>query len=243
VITEPGSSANSTIRTGRAEIDRCLKEGIGIGSLVLVEGRHATGKSLLCQHLAHGALGGGLSVAYYTSEDSSPSLISRSAALGLDLLDHFLLDRLRIYSLEAGGFGADPGRMLERLFQHLAGLPPEYALVVVDSVSALVPSTAGGLLQDFLEECRLACRQGRAVVLTLGAGPGVAGAIARLCPPPELRLRLELAAAVKGRVVRTLEAVRPDQHPEWPEPRVAFQVEPGWGFRETPWQQCRLPLD
>jgi hypothetical protein len=41
--------------------------------------------------------------------------------------------------------------------------------------------------------------------------------------------------------VRTLEALRPDLHPEWPAPPVSFRVEAGWGIRVIPWRQFRLP--
>ena len=74
---DPGTAA--AIGTGRREIDRYL-EGIGLGSLLLVEGKHASGKSVLCQHLAHHALGAGLGVAYYTSEEPSPRLSFTSSA-------------------------------------------------------------------------------------------------------------------------------------------------------------------
>lgn len=236
----PRSPASTTIGTGRGEIDRCLGGGICIGSLVLVEGRHATGKSVLCQHLAHTALGNGLGVAYYTHEDTSPSLISRSAALGLDLLDYFLLDRLRIFSIGRPDAGVGPSPLLGRLGGHMEGLPPEYRLLVLDSVSALLPQSPREPLREFLDGCRQVCRQGRTVVV-VDPGAGVDWAVARLYPQPELRLRLELATAATGRVERTLEALRLDQHPEWPAPRVAFQVEAGWGIRIVPRQHFLFP--
>jgi archaellum biogenesis ATPase FlaH len=236
----PGPGTTAAIGTGRREIDRCL-DGIGLGSLLLVEGRHATGKSVLCQHLAHHALGAGLGVAYYTSEEPSPSLLTRTAALGLDLLDYFLLDRLRIHALETPDASLGPAPLLGRLARHLEALPPEFGLVVVDSLSALLPPWSKEPLLDFLEHCRRLCRQGRTMVLVLDSGPNLDWAIARLSPEPEVRLRLSLAAVVMGRTVRTLEALRPDLHPEWPAPPVAFQVEAGWGIRVIPWRQFRLP--
>ncbi|HLF05334.1 MAG TPA: AAA family ATPase [Dehalococcoidia bacterium] len=238
---DPGTAA--AIGTGRREIDRYL-EGIGLGSLLLVEGKHASGKSVLCQHLAHHALGAGLGVAYYTSEEPSPSLLTRTAALGLDMLDHFLLDRLRIHPLETADAGLGPAPLLDRLARHVEDLPPEFQLVVVDSLTALLPPWSRGPLLDFIEAVNANlehCRRGRTVVLVLDSGPALEWVTARLSQEPEARLRLRLAAVAMGRTLRTLEVLRRDQHPEWPSPPVAFQVEAGWGIRVIPWRQFRVP--
>ena len=66
------------ISTGQHEIDRSIGDGIPKGALTLVEGKHAAGKTVLCQHLTYSALHDQSSVAFYTSETGSPSLI-RSA--------------------------------------------------------------------------------------------------------------------------------------------------------------------
>ena len=49
--------------------------------MTLVEGKHGTGKSVFCQHLVHSALVSGKSVAFYSSETGSPSLISQMSSL------------------------------------------------------------------------------------------------------------------------------------------------------------------
>ena len=71
-----------TIRTGRVEIDQQMGGGIPQGSLTLVEGKHGTGKSVFCQHLVHSALDSRKSVAFYSSETSSPTgaRVSKPAA-------------------------------------------------------------------------------------------------------------------------------------------------------------------
>ena len=81
------------ISTGQHEIDRCIGDGIPKGSLTLSEGNHAAGKTVLCQNLTYSALHEKSSVAFYTSETSSPSMISRMSSLRMDVLDYFLLDQ------------------------------------------------------------------------------------------------------------------------------------------------------
>ena len=101
------------ISTGQREIDLQIGNGIPKGSLTLIEGKHAAGKTVLCQHLTYNALHAQSSVAFYTSETGSPSLVSRMASLRLDVLDHFLLDKLRIFPLELTEFYPKADELLE----------------------------------------------------------------------------------------------------------------------------------
>jgi archaellum biogenesis ATPase FlaH len=208
-----------------------------------VEGRRATGKSVLCHHLVHHTLKAGLGVAYYASGEPSPSLLTRCAGLGLDMMDHFLLDRLRIYTLEPGDESLGPSPWLDRLAQHLETLPPQFVLVVVDTISTLMPHASRQPLLTFLEDCRHVCSQGRATVLALDTGPGLDWALGRMSAEPDTHVRLSLAEVVDGRVLRVMDVERRDQHPEWPSPQVAFQVRAGVGIQVVPWRRFRLPPD
>ena len=84
--------------TGIPEVDDKLGGGIPLCSLCLVEGHSDAGKSVLCQHLTHGTLlNAEISVAYYTTENNIRSLISQMESLNMNVLDHFLADRMRIF--------------------------------------------------------------------------------------------------------------------------------------------------
>src|SRR4030065_577946 len=88
------------IITGVPEVDEKLGGGIPPGSLCLIEGHSDSGKSVLCQHLTNGTLiTGEISVAYYTTENNIKSLITQMDSLAMNVMDHFLADRLRIYPL------------------------------------------------------------------------------------------------------------------------------------------------
>ena len=64
---------------------------------MLVEGAASSGKSSLVQQLLWSALLSGERVALYVTEQTVHSLLSQMASLGLDVVDHFLMDRLRIF--------------------------------------------------------------------------------------------------------------------------------------------------
>ncbi len=130
-----------TISVGRAEIDQQMGGGIPRSSLTLVEGKHGTGKSVFCQHLVHSALESRKSVAFYSSETSSPSLISQMSSLGLDVLDYFLLDKLRVFPLEQRTSGPNRPSPMDKLLRHMSALPPEFDLIVVDALTGILPLT------------------------------------------------------------------------------------------------------
>ena len=141
-----------TISTGRVEIDQQMGGGIPWGSLTLVEGKHGTGKSVLCQHLAFSALRSGSSVAYYSSEIASPSLISQMSSMGLDVLDYFLLDKLRVFPLELPAGSPNLSCHLEQLMRHISALPPGFDFIVVDSLTAVLTPLRSQLPPNFWSE-------------------------------------------------------------------------------------------
>ena len=112
--------AATTISTGNGEIDKKLGGGIPIGSLSLIEGQSDAGKSVLSQHLAYGSLLSEVGVAYYTTENTVKSLISQMGSLSLEITDHFLVDRLRIYPMQVSSKDVNPEAVFAALSHHIA---------------------------------------------------------------------------------------------------------------------------
>ena len=148
-----------TITTGSAEIDKKLGGGIPGGSLTLIEGQSDAGKSVLCQHLVHGSLLSGLGVAYYTAENTVKSLVTQMASLSLDVLDHFLIDRLRIYPVNMSSKGLAPEIVFSRLTQHIGLLPDGMQMVVLDSITNVVSHSGEGSIIDFFTACKRLCER------------------------------------------------------------------------------------
>ena len=65
-------------------LEQKMGGGLPVGSLNLAVGAAGSGKSVLCEHLAYGALVGGFEVAYFTSEHTPDSLMTQMASIGLD---------------------------------------------------------------------------------------------------------------------------------------------------------------
>ena len=88
------------ISTGHPEIDKKLGGGVPKGSLVLIEGQSDAGKSVLCQQMIWGSLNNDFNVLLFSTENTVRSLIPQMDSLGLGILDHLLLGRLKIYNMK-----------------------------------------------------------------------------------------------------------------------------------------------
>src|SRR3990170_1832047 len=89
------------ISTGNAELDKKIGGGIPEGSLTLIEGQSEAGKSVLTQQLVWGGLQDGKRVAYYTTENTTRSLMRQMSSLSLDITDFFLMRRINIYPIQS----------------------------------------------------------------------------------------------------------------------------------------------
>jgi flagellar protein FlaH len=143
-------------------------------------------------------------VAFYTSELGSPSLLTRMASLRLDVMDHFLLDRLRIFPLELTEIYPEPDELLQVLLEHMVALPPEFQLVVVDSLTSFLPRCSQSTILNFFIECRQLCSLGKTIVLTLDSRPLISSIATAMYPWCDIHLQLQMEAVMLERVVKAL---------------------------------------
>ncbi len=219
-----------TISTRRAEIDQQMGGGIPLGSLTLVEGKHGTGKSVFCQHLVHSALDAGKAVAFYSSETGSTSLISQMSSLGLDVLDYFLLDKLRVVPLELPVGGPIQSRPLDKLLRHMSALPPEFDLIIVDSLTGILPFTPKAAASAFFAGARQLCQEGRTVVLTVDPRDLATSWGSDLAAWSDIHLRWKMQTVTVQRVVKCLELCKTNRDSGGYAAAVNFDIFPGRGM-------------
>jgi len=220
----------SGISTGQQEIDLQIGDGIPKGSLTLIEGKHAAGKSVLCEHLTYNALHARSSVAFYTSETHAPGLISRMASLRLDVLDHYLLGKLRIFPMELTEYYPRADDLLDTVLEHIIALPPEFDFVVVDTLTSFLPRCTRSNLLNFLIECRQVCTQGKTIVLTLDSRASLSKITADLSEWCDIHLSLQMEAVMVQRVVKALQVVKSGHSAGKSDSKVHFEVHDGLGI-------------
>ena len=226
-------SGLTSVSTGSGEIDKKMGGGIPIGSLTLIEGQSDAGKSVLSQHLTHGALMSDMGVVYYTTENTIKSLISQMASLSLEVTDHFLVDRLRVYPLFVSTKDVDATWAFLQLSRHIEALPESFKVVIVDSVTNLVTHSRGEDIIDFFINCKELCDQGRTVMMVVHSYAFDEGMLIRvrsLCDA-HFKLRLE---EVGDRLIKVLEVSKVRNAERTTGNIISFEVEPGMGMRIIP---------
>jgi len=236
-------SKREVILTGVREVDEKLGGGIPVGSLALIEGQSDAGKSVLCQHLTHGALANAqASVAYYTTENTVKSLIAQMDSLALSTLDHFLTDRLRVYPLTLGSRfqkNTDTEKPFRFLTEHFASLPEDYKLLIMDSITLLVAHSNPVSVIDFFWACKHLCDRGRSILLVAHSYAFEEEMLSRsrsLCDA-HLRLRLE---QVGDRMVKLMEVLKVRGADRPTGEVVSFEIEPQVGMRIIPLAKAKV---
>jgi len=171
-LTNPRLSPSVTISTGSDPIDKALRGGLSLGSFTLLEGATGTGKSVMCQHLAYGALLAEQGVAIYVQGMTPEELVERMNGLGLDVAPNLKEGQLLIYPLEdfyGVGDGSESGleRLQKHLQKHLQKLPWDMNVIIIDALTHMATQAGSVDCLSFLVECKSMCRLDKAIVICL----------------------------------------------------------------------------
>ncbi len=235
-----GQKKKENIITGVPEVDEKLGGGIPPGSLCLVEGHSDSGKSVLCQHLTNGTLTTGeISVAYYTTENNIKSLITQMDSLAMNVMDHFLADRLRIYPLVFRSNMQGGRKPFYVLINHFSHLPQDFKLIIVDSITLLIAHSNPVAIIDFFSRCKDLCDQGLTIIVVAHSYAFEEDILSRtrsLCDA-RFRLRLEQVGDSMIKLMEVLK-VRGAERPTGDV--VSFDIEPRLGMRIIPLAKARV---
>jgi len=228
------------ILSGVRELDEKLGGGIPVGSLGLIEGHSDAGKSVLCQHLTHGALGSAeAGVAYYTTENTVKSLIMQMDSLSLFTVDHLLTGLFRVYPLALGSDLRNTDRPFRLLTRHFSRLPSNFKLLIIDSITLLVAHSSPVNIIDFFSACKDLCDDGRSILLVAHSYAFDEDILSRtrsLCDA-HLKLRLE---QIGDRMVKILEVLKVRGAERSTGEIVSFEIEPKAGIRIIPLSKAKV---
>lgn len=225
------------ISTGRTEMDARLGGSVQRGALTLIEGAPASGKSVICQQFAYGALNSGVDVAFYTTETTVKNLLTQMSSINLDVTDHFLMDFLRIYRMQISGRNENSVVLFDRLADHIEKLPENYGVIIVDSATRIVTHGQEVGIVDFFSACKQLCEDGRTIFLvvhTYAFGEGMLQRIRSLCDA-HLSLRLE---EMRDLVVKVMEVTKV-RNADRQDNTMSFDVEPGVGLKTIPLSRAK----
>ena len=220
-------------------LEKILGGGLSLGTLTLVEGASAAGKSVICQHLAFGALMGGHDLAYFTSEHTSRSLTNQMSGIGLDISRYLKNNQLEIYPVKEPIQGEDSGPLLAALALDLDRLPKRCEFVVVDAMTNLASYSQEPDIIAFFSALRRQCSRGRTIAVVAHSYAFAEGIFIRLGDLCDAHFRLR-TGKVRSKFVRMLEVVKANGIELDRDNLMVFEVEPGAGVRIIPMSQARV---
>lgn len=159
--------------SGIAEFDALIGGGIERGTSTLIVGAAGTGKSTLAAQFVAAAAGRGLAAAIFVFDESRTTLLSRAAALGIDLSRHIDAGRVTVQQVDPAELS--PGELSHAIRQAVE--QRHVAIVVIDSLNGYLnamPEERFLIIQ--LHELLTYLGQNGVATVLVGAHQGLIGA-------------------------------------------------------------------
>jgi circadian clock protein KaiC len=121
----------ASARSGNAQLDTLLGDGLHYGTSNLFIGPAGSGKSTLASLFAHAAAARGERVNYYIFDETVATLCERAHAMGLDLAPHIESGKLRIEQMDPAQ--TSPGELAFRIRRSVE--QDKTRVVVLDSLN------------------------------------------------------------------------------------------------------------
>ena len=231
-------TTDAHVRLGNSMLDEKLGGGIPLGSLTLIEGASSAGKSVLCQHLIHGALEMGQRVACFTSEDSQRSLISQMASIGMPVSSYIWTDNLTVFPIEGPKPGDIGGNLLNDLSLKMNSLPKETKLLAVDSITSLASISDEREVATFFAQCKQLCAEKKTIVLVVHSFALDEKMLIRLRSLCDAHLKLTVET-MGDRQFRVMEVCKIRNANQNTGNVVTFEVEAGFGIKIVPYSKAK----
>ena len=231
-----------TITTGNEELDTKLGGGLPFPALIVVEGGHGTGKSVVVQQFVYGALKSGLRVTVVTTETTSVGYIRGMISVGFDVLDMYLRGQLTVYSTQIPRVKWAPstGRTLLSLtLRHLVLTMDKYDVYAIDSFSVLVRESKSEDVANFLASAQRLVDKGKLIILTLHSGDIAESLHSGLKAIADGYIELK-NAEMGGRSLKVMSIVKLKGAPTVFESVITFDVDPAFGVKLVPMALAKI---
>jgi flagellar protein FlaH len=161
----------SSLSTGNDELDLRLGGGLPYPALILLEGDHGTGKSLLVSQFIYGALKkDNKKVILITTENTVKSLLEQMKKISFNLDREFILGKLYIIPIHMEGvkWAERTARyLLEALSRYMERMKKHYDIFVIDSLTTIAVYSTPSVVLDFLTKCRTLVSEGKMIIITI----------------------------------------------------------------------------
>lgn len=234
----PGDNKDTDyIRLGESltVLEKKLGGGIRLGTVTLLVGASGTGKSVLCQTAACGAIENGHGVAYFTSQLTPRRMESQIASLGLNLPKD---KGFGVFPVPEPVLGEDSGPLLTDLAMELDRTSGQHGLIIVDAITSIASTCQDNAIMGFFSNCKRICNKGRTIVVVTHSSALSADLLGRATSLCETMMKFS-TGKVRERAVRKAELLKVNDIDLDQDNVIAFDVQPDLGFTIIPYSQAK----
>lgn len=226
----------NTISTGNEELDQKLAGGLPLPSLIVVEGEHGSGKSVLVQQFIYGALKSGLRVVVVTTETTTVGYVRSMVNVGFNIVDAYLKGKLVIYSTQIPRIkwvSSTSRDLLGLTLNHMVNSIERYDMYVIDSFSILVEGSKLEDIINFLTISKRIVDRGKLLILTLHPGEILEAIYVNLKAIADGYIVLK-NVEMGGRALKAMNIIKMKGTPTVFENVITFDVDPAFGIKLVP---------
>lgn len=224
------------ISTGNEELDSRLGGGIPIPSLLLIEGDHGTGKSVLIQQIVYGALKSGARVYYITTESTVREFLLQAKRVSFDMTSYFLKGLLKVFPvhMEGATWARQVAKLLLRVVaEFMKRTLDDWDIFILDSFSVLAVYASTSTVLDFLTVAKNIVAQDKVAILAVHPGALSDEVMIRARSVCDGYIRLR-AAEIGGMLIKIMEVVKLRGALGPVDSVIAFDVDPAFGIKVLP---------
>lgn len=222
--------------TGNEELDRKLPGGLPFPLLLLIEGGHGTGKTVLTQQFVYGALKQGLKSVVITTETTVKDYLSKMKSIKMDVSIFFIKSYLKIYSTQILGVRwtkSTASRVLPILNDWILEKMSSYDVLAIDSFSHLAIYSSPSQVMEFFNTIRNVTDKGKLVIITLHDGVLREDLATRARATCDGYFKLG-SATIGGKTFKILNVVKLQGAPMIFDSKISFDVDPAFGIKIVP---------
>ncbi len=223
------------ISTSNEEVDRQLGGGLPIPSLVLIEGDHGSGKSVVVAQFMQGLLDASMKI-LLISENNVREYISKMGTIQYNFAIPFLSNKLSIVPLHV--YGVKWSKRQSRLLlpvisRYISVNNDRFDVIAIDSLSLLTMYANDENILDFITRCKHMVSNGKTIIITIHSRTLLDDVAARVRSASDCYIRLK-SVSIAGRDVKSMEIIKLIGAQARVTSQFAFEIDPSFGIKIVP---------
>jgi len=230
------STRRGSVPSGNEELDSRLGGGIPIPCLLLIEGGHGSGKSVLIQQFVYGALRAGFRVHLVTTEATARTYVLQSKRVSLDVSHYFIRGQLKVFPLHVEGvkWGRRvASRLLPILDRFIRATTDEWDVFAVDSLSPLFLYASTSAVLQFIASLRSVTSRDRVVIASVHPKTVKEDVLSYLRMVSDGYIQLD-QGEIGGRLVKVMRVAKLRGALGPVDSVIVFDVDPAFGIKVLP---------